>query len=179
MEEKQVYVALRYAHSTNDRIVLADDEHIETVNALVAIDYCKILFSCSVANEEEAEVRLDAFHKKEEAERQARAKAERQARIAARTKNGKICKRVSIYFHEQQYGGSEEGGWYYHTSKLVKTVQVPLSRVKFWKNRFQMEADTKTEQCKSGGFWGRQDYYSAVVENDYAENQNLSRQRYE
>lgn len=88
---------------------------------------------------------------------------------------------VSIYEHEQEYGGSEEGGWYYFTSRLLSSKRVFCYRDK---ERGWVIADKRIVQAlnKNTGLYGRyryEGYTSWCIEHRKGQNENLARQYYQ
>lgn len=71
---------------------------------------------------------------------------------------------VNVYEMDREYGGPEEGGWYFDTGRLVASVQVPESFVESTIKRLE-ETYPNTGKRYSVIYSGSGDY-SIMVENE-------------
>jgi len=88
---------------------------------------------------------------------------------------------VSIYEHVQEYGGSEEGGWYYFTSELLSSKRALCykSSTGGW---IIADKGTRAALNKNTGNYGTyqyEGYTSWCIESRKGQHQNLNKQYYE
>jgi len=101
--------------------------------------------------------------------------------LAKKNRNVYAAKWVSVYEHVQEYGGSEEGGWYYFTSELISSKRELCYKDKTgcW---VVANKGTREALNKSTGKYGRYEYEgytSWCIESRKGMHENLNKQYYE
>lgn len=99
-------------------------------------------------------------------------------------KSGRISyanKWLSIYEHQQEYGGSEEGGWYYFTSAFLSSKRVFCYKDVngYWKPVDKRILEAAKASTGNYGRYQYEGYSSYVIEDRKGENENLARQYYQ
>lgn len=85
---------------------------------------------------------------------------------------------VNVYLDDREYGGPEEGGWWYDTSRIRRVVPTTREHAEELKKRLELEFSNEGRRSDIGSVLS-EGRYRVAIEPSYGQTTPETRPRYE